>query len=188
MSALNMPAAVRPRSVQIKMIYLLTGDGAGKTTAALGMVLRALGHNLKAVVIQFLKGRKDGGEYKVKTKLGSGYSLYQFGRRQFVDLKKPRIKDKKLAANGLNFARQILKAQPPDLLVLDEINLAVATKVLDLNDVLKFLKQIPRSVNVILTGRNAPKELIKLADRVSYIKDLKHPLKKGARARKGIEY
>jgi len=170
------------------MIYIFTGNGPGKTTAALGLALRSLGHGLKVVIIQFLKGRKDIGEYKIGKKLGPRYQIYQFGRKDFINLKKPESVDFKLAQNGLNFAKQILKNRKPDLLILDEINLAAKTKILPLKEVLKFLKTIPRKTNVVLTGNPVPKEFIKLADGVSEIRKIKHPFNKGVKAIRGLEY
>jgi len=166
-------------------IYLWTGTGAGKTTSALGVALRALGHKQKVVIVQFMKGRKDIGEYKIRKKLGRKYKIYQFGRKGFVNLKKPSKKDKDLAVKGLRFAERVLK-EKPDLLVLDEINLAVACGLLNVKDVLSFLNKVPKKTCVYLIGRFAPKKLIDKADFVNEVKIIKHPRK--WKAKKGIEY
>jgi cob(I)alamin adenosyltransferase len=167
-------------------IYLYTGNGAGKTCNALGLALRSIGHNKKVVIIQFLKWWKNTGEYKVRTRLKPYYEIYQFGRKGWIGLKNLKKEDKYLAEKGLKFAENILKEKKPDLLVLDEINLTVSCDLLKTTDVLAFLDKIPKKTTVVMTGRNAPKELIKKADFVNEIKDLKHPRK--IPTTKGIQY
>ncbi|MBI2148908.1 cob(I)yrinic acid a,c-diamide adenosyltransferase [Candidatus Woesearchaeota archaeon] len=168
------------------LVYIFTGDGEGKTTAALGLGLRAIGHGKTVVVIQFMKGRKHVGEYQVQ-KLLKNYEVYQFGKEQFVDLKHPDKEDFELAKQGLEFVKQIIKKRP-DVLILDEINIAVDTGLLKLDDVLEIIRSIPKEMVVILTGRNASKKLIKEADVVSYIKDIKHIFNYGVFARKSEQY
>jgi len=163
-------------------IYLYTGNGAGKTTAALGLALRSLGHNRTVIIIQFMKGRKDIGEYKFKHK---NYSIYQFGSKNFINLKKPSLEDRFLANKGMDFILSAVKKKPK-LLILDEINLAVASKLIDLNYALHILKKIPKSVDIVLTGRRAPRALIKLADYVNEMKMVKMPRR--MTAKKGIQY
>lgn len=166
-------------------IYLWTGHGAGKTTSALGVALRCIGHKQKVIVIQFMKGRKDIGEYKIKNKLKPLYKIYQFGREGFVNLKKPSEEDKIRAQAALKFAEKKLK-EKPHLIILDEINLACAIGLLDTKEVIKFLNKAPKKINIYLIGRYAPKELIKKADFVNKVIEVKHP--KYWRAKKGIEY
>ena len=177
-------------------IYLFTGDGEGKTSAALGHALRAVGHNKKAIIIQFLKGRKNIGEFMFKHK---NYEIFQFGRPQFVTKVKGKHKfkfkmakisaeeikeqDKKLANDALKFANSVIKKKP-FLLVLDEINVALYFKLIRLKDVLNLVKMIPKETNLVLTGRNAPEELIKIADVVTEMKVIKAP----DIARSGVEY
>lgn len=168
-------------------IYLWTGNGWGKTTSALGVALRAIGHGKRVVIIQFMKGRKDIGEYKVRKRLKPNYEIYQFGRRGWVDLKNPSKKDKELAHQGLEFAKKIVKTKP-FLLILDEINLAVAVGLLSLKEVLEFLDSIPKTITVYLTGRYAPKELMNRADYVTEITAIKHPKIHLRKAKKGIDY
>lgn len=167
-------------------IILYTGDGGGKTTAALGLALRSLGHRHNVVMIQFMKGRKDVGEYLIKERLSPGFDVYQFGREEFVNLKKPDRIDRELAEKGLKFCREVL-SRKPDLLILDEINIAVAAGLLNLDDVLAFLEEIPGGMIVVLTGRYASKELMEKADYVVEINDLKRPVEE-IPPRKGIEY
>jgi cob(I)alamin adenosyltransferase len=166
-------------------VYLYTGNGAGKTANALGLALRCIGHKKKVIIIQFLKWWKNTGEYKIRKKLYPYYEIYQFGRKGWIGLQNLDKEDKKLAEKGLSFAEKMLKKKP-DLLVLDEINLALHCKLLDAKDVLKFLEKVPKKTTIVLTGRNAPKELIKKADFVNEIRDIKHPKK--IPTTKGIQY
>lgn len=169
----------------VKNIYLWTGNGWGKTTSALGVALRAIGHKKKVIIIQFMKGRKYIGEYKISKRLRPYYNIYQFGKKDFVNLKKPSLNDRILAGKGFDFIDKAIK-QKPFLLILDEINLACAIKLLNTDKVIEKLKSIPKSITVYLTGRYAPKKLIKIADYVSEIKAVRHPKK--YKTRKGIDY
>ena len=168
-------------------IYVYTGEGAGKTTSALGLALRSIGHGHKVVIIQFMKGRKDIGEYKVREKLAPLYDIYQFGSEKFVDLKNPSEDDKKKAAEGLEFAGK-KAAEAPDLLILDEINIAIHYGLLEKESVLSFLGKVPEKTVVVLTGRYAPKDILDKADFVNEINDVKHPLEDGIEAKEGIQY
>lgn len=171
-----------------KNVYLWTGDGWGKTTSALGVAMRAIGHGHKVVVVQFMKGRKEVGEYKIMKRLKPNYSIYQFGRREFINLKNPAKRDKELARKGFEFAKNVVKKKP-NLLILDEMNLAVKIGLLDEKEIIDFLDSIPRSINVYLTGRYATKGLMKRADYVTEIKAKKHPpIRKDQPAKKGIDY
>jgi cob(I)alamin adenosyltransferase len=167
-------------------IVVYTGDGGGKTAAALGLALRTAGHKKKAVIIQFMKGRKDIGEYMVAKRLAPDYEIYQFGTPNFIDLKNPSKDDKDRAQKGLEYAKTALEKKP-GLLVLDEINIATAVGLLDKNEVLSFLKYIPAETITILTGRNAPAEYIDYADYVMEVRNVKRPAK-DARVRAGFEY
>lgn len=172
----------------LKNIYLWTGNGWGKTTSALGVSLRAIGHGHRVIIVQFMKGRKYIGEYKVRNRLKPNYKIHQFGREEFVNMKKPSAKDKELAKKGFEFAKEAVRKKP-NLLILDEINIAVRIGLLDINEVLEFLDNVPKNITVYLTGRYAPKRLIKRADYVTEVKAVKHPpLKKGQPAKKGIDY
>ncbi|MCS7120846.1 MAG: cob(I)yrinic acid a,c-diamide adenosyltransferase [Candidatus Bathyarchaeota archaeon] len=169
------------------LIHLYTGDGEGKSITAFGLALRSVGHGYKVIIIQFMKGRKDIGEYKIKDRLSPEYEIYQFGRKGFVDLKNPLPIDRKLANEGLAFAKEALKRKP-HLLILDEINLAVAAGLIRVEDVLSLLDSVPPSTTVVLTGRMAPKELVDRADLVTEMREIRHPMRKGVPARRGIEY
>ena len=167
-------------------IYLYTGTGGGKTTNALGLALRSVGHRRKVVIIQFLKWWKNIGEYKIRKRLAPYYEIYQFGRKGWIGLGNLGEEDKKLAEKGLEFAEKVVREKKPHLLVLDEINLAVHCKLLDANEVVEFLEEIPNKTDVVLTGRYAPKGLIEKADFVNEVKDIKHP--KEIPTTKGIQY
>lgn len=167
-------------------IYLYTGTGAGKTTNALGLALRSVGHKHKVVIIQFLKWWKNTGEYKIRKMLAPYYEIYQFGRKGWHGLSSLGEEDKKLARKALKFAEKIVKEKKPHLLVLDEINLAVYCKLLDVKEVLEFLDKIPKKTDVVLTGRYAQKELIERAEFVNEVKDIKYP--EEMVTTKGIQY
>lgn len=157
------------------MVYLYTGEGGGKTTNALGLALRCLGHGYRVVIIQFLKWWENTGEYKFR-KMCPNYEIRQFGRKGWIGLDNLDERDKELSRKALEFAKKVVK-QKPRLLVLDEINLALDRKVLEVNEVIDFLNTVPKETNVVLTGRHAPKELIEFADFVNEIIDVKHPKK-----------
>lgn len=184
------------------MIYLYTGTGGGKTTNALGLALRSVGHGRKVVIVQFLKWWKKTGEYKIAEKLKPFYEIYQFGRAGWFELEGDRKTykfgdmsftvnsleelDKKLAQEGLEFAKKCIKEKKPDLLVLDEINLALHWKLLDVKEVVEFLKSIPKNIDIVLTGRYAQQELIDASDFVNEVSSLKQP--PTVPATEGIQY
>jgi cob(I)alamin adenosyltransferase len=156
-------------------IYLYTGTGGGKTANALGLALRSVGHERKVVIIQFLKWWKNTGEYKIRQKLQPFYEIYQFGRYGWIGLDNLGEEDRKVTKEGLEFAKKVVEEKKPHLLVLDEINLALHCRMLEIEEVLEFLDSVPDETDVVLTGRYAPKKLIDRADFVNEVKDLKHP-------------
>jgi len=170
--------------MQMGLIYLFTGNGKGKTTSALGTAIRALGYGKKVAVIQFMKGWATGEKRFFKA---HGHEFYQFGRKEFVDFKNPSEEDKKLAEDGLKFAKEKLKERP-FLIVLDELNVAIAANLVTIKEVLGLLNSIPEETNVIITGRYAKKELIDRADLVTDMKEIKHPFQKGKSAVKGLDF
>lgn len=168
------------------LVILYTGTGAGKTTSALGLALRCVGHGLKVVVIQFMKGRRDIGEYLVKGKLAPEYEIYQFGRAGWVDLSSPSDEDRELALRGLDFAEKLVLEEKPFLLILDEVNLAAAINLIPMDKLMNFLSKIPKETHVVLTGRYAPPELVNRADIVNFVVEVKYSKK--LFAIKGISY
>ena len=167
-------------------IYLYTGTGAGKTANALGLALRSVGHKRKVVIIQFMKWWKNTGEYKIRDMLSPYYEIYQFGRKDWVGLSNLGDEDRTLAHKALEFAEKIVKEKKPNLLVLDEINLALYCNLLDLRDIMEFLEKLPKKTDVVLTGRYAPKELVDKADFANEVVAVKYP--KDMVTTQGIHY
>ncbi len=169
-------------------VYLYYGTGGGKTANALGLALRSVGHEKRVVIIQFLKWRRDIGEYLIRKKLAPFYEIYQFGREAWLGTEEKYEEyagekfevetfnraDKELARRALDFAAEVLK-QKPHLLVLDEIGLASSWGLLSVEDVIDLLDRIPTETTVVLTGRLAPKELIDRAEFVNIVQEIKMP-------------
>jgi len=154
-------------------IFLYTGTGAGKTTNAIGLAVRAVGHGLRVVIIQFMKGLKTG-EYLVAERLKPWYEIHLVGREGWVDLKKPSEEDKEIARKGLSLAREKLREKPA-LLVLDELALATYIGLVPVEEVLKLLDELPEETDVVITGRYAPPELFNRADFVNMVVEVKSP-------------
>jgi cob(I)alamin adenosyltransferase len=169
------------------LVHVLTGDGPGKTTSALGRALRAIGHGYKVHMIMFVKGKSDYGEILLSKKIPN-FTLAFSGRDAFVDRKKPENIDYELARKNLDLAKQVIMSREYDVVILDEINVAIDFGLVGLDDVIDLVKKKPREVEVILTGRHAKQELIDLADYVTEMREIKHPYLKGTLAREGIEY
>jgi cob(I)alamin adenosyltransferase len=168
------------------LVQVYTGSGKGKTSAAFGLALRALGRGLKVYVIQFIKGGFDYGELYMVGKL-SDLKLKAFGRGRFIT-DKPTGEDIRLAEDALRLAKQVIESGEYDIAILDEINVALDLRLIKLDEVLDLIKNKPRNVEIVLTGRSAPEEIIDIADLVTDMKEVKHPFSKGCQARKGIEY
>lgn len=169
------------------LVQVYTGNGKGKTSAAFGLALRAIGRGLHVYIIQFIKGGFDYGELHVVKKLPN-LSLKAFGRGEFIDEEHPKDEDYKNAQNALQLANNIVTEGKHDIVILDEINVALSLRLIKLESVLKLLKQRPNHVELVLTGRHAPNEILQAADLVTDMKDVKHPYREGFQARKGIEY
>ncbi|NIM44806.1 MAG: cob(I)yrinic acid a,c-diamide adenosyltransferase [Nitrososphaeria archaeon] len=169
------------------LIQIYTGDGKGKTTAALGLAVRACGHGFKVYMIQFMKAGWDYGELKTAMEL-SNFTIRQFGRPVFVDKNNPSQIDIALANEAFDHAEEIVKSGKYDLVILDEINVALDYKLIALEKVLDLVRNKPEGVELILTGRNAPKELIEIADLTTEMRDIKHPYAKGIHGRRGVDY
>jgi cob(I)alamin adenosyltransferase len=169
------------------IVQVYTGDGKGKTSAAFGLALRAIGRGLKVYVIQFIKGGFDYGELYVVDKLPN-ITLRAFGRGKFVTQQPPGEEDVRLAEEAFQLAKKIVESGKYDMVVLDEINVALNLKLISLEEVLELIRRKPRHVELVLTGRYAPEQIIEAADLVTEMREVKHPFKKGCQARKGIEY
>ena len=181
------------------LVHVYTGDGKGKTSASLGLALRAIGNNLSVHMIQFLKSGYTGEIYSAK-KLG--FVIDQFGVdalkekqkhfEEFADrtgrfIFQPDIKEKDAAVQGWEHAKKIITSNEYDVVILDEINCVLEKGLIPIEEVLKIVRDHGK-VELILTGRDAPKELMEIADYVSVVNRIKHPWQKGIIARKGIEY
>jgi cob(I)alamin adenosyltransferase len=167
-------------------VHVYTGNGKGKTTAALGLGLRAVGAGLKVHMIQFMKGRRYSEIDSVKNL--SNFTISQFGRDEFVNKEKPEKIDIDLAKKGLAFAKDVIKSGKHDLVILDEINVAVDYKLIALEDVINLIKEKPEKLELVLTGRYVHPEIVKISDLVTEMLEIKHPYQKGVSCRKGIDF
>lgn len=168
------------------LVQVYTGNGKGKTTASLGLAMRAMGHGFKVIMIQFMKGRVNYGELKSAERMG--LKIVQFGRPTFVDRNNPAKEDVEEAQRGLSFAREVISSGEYDMVILDEINVALDFKLISLDDVIRLIDEKPPHVELVLTGRYAPAKLIERADLVSEVMEVKHPYRRGVEMRKGIDY
>lgn len=169
------------------LVEIFTGSGKGKTSTALGMVLRALGHGFRVHIIFFMKGNYPYGERNMLPQL-TNVSFQSFGHEQFVDPQNVKAEEREQAGEALQAARSAIASSKFDLVVLDEVNVAVAWRLIEVEDLLKLIDEKPQNVELILTGRYADQRLIERADLVTEMVDIKHPYQKGIKARKGIEY
>ncbi len=169
------------------LVQVYTGDGRGKTTSALGQALRAAGHGLPVYIIQFMKGWPHYGELAA-LQHQPGITLRQFGRAGFVDRQHPEPIDVQMAQEALAHARQVVQTGAHSLVILDEINVALDWGLVALEDVLHLIAERPRHVELVLTGRGAPAELIAVADLVTEMREIKHPYQQGIVSRRGIDY
>jgi cob(I)alamin adenosyltransferase len=173
-------------SLKKGLIHVYTGDGKGKTTAAIGLGIRAVGAGLSVYMIQFMKGRR----YSELDGLSTvpHFTVIQFGRDEFVSKETPAQVDIDLAVQGFAHAREIIQNGTYDVVILDEINVALDYHLLLLQDILSLLKEKPEHVELVLTGRYAHPKVIKQADVVSEILEIKHPYQKGVQCRMGIDW
>lgn len=166
-------------------VHVYTGNGKGKTSAALGLALRALGYGMKVYIAQFLKGMDYGELHSLKR--FENVTLERFGRPRFIH-GKPDEEDVKLAMEGLKRCREVVSSGEYDIVIMDEANIAVFLGLISVKDLLEVIAKRHERTEVIITGRYAPKELIDVADLVTEMVEIKHYYSKGVQARKGIEY
>ncbi len=175
------------------LILINTGNGKGKTTAALGMALRAFGNGQKVLILQFIKGAWKYGELKAIEKLGEGIEIRQLGDG-FVRHNKENANDEDFAKHrekalaAWDEVRREVMSDKWDLIILDEVNYAIGFGLLETEWVVELLQRKPERLNMVLTGRNARPELVEMADTVTEMNPIKHAYQKGIRARRGIEY
>lgn len=167
-------------------IIIHTGDGKGKTTAALGTAFRALGHGQKVCVVQFIKGQGQYGERLLAKKLDN--LDWHICGKGFVFKKENVEADRKIAQEGFELARNIISSDRYDLVILDELTYLPALGFLEVEKVVEAIRAKPARLTVIITGRNAASELIEIADTVSEIKAVKHAYQQGIKAQKGVEF
>ena len=182
------PAVKKPTIKTAKgLVIVITGNGKGKTTAAFGQALRAIGQGYKVFVLQFMKGRKYG-EFIAAEKYLPHLTIRMSGLDSFVMRDNPAAIDIELAQKGLDMAKKVIKSGKYDMVILDEINVALDFKLIALTEVIELINNKPSNLDLILTGRYAPPEIIELADTVSEIKEIKHHYATGIKDRAGIEY
>jgi cob(I)alamin adenosyltransferase len=168
-------------------IQVYTGNGKGKTTAALGLAFRAMGSGLRTYIGQFMKGRKYSELNTAKT-MSDFITIEQYGKLDFTYTKdQPDPENVEMAENGMTKAKKAMLSGKYDIIVLDEINTAHFFHLITINEMLDFIKAKPDGVELVFTGRYAPQELIDIADLVTEMVEVKHYYKKGTISRKGIE-
>jgi cob(I)alamin adenosyltransferase len=167
-------------------VQVYTGNGKGKTTAALGLSIRAAGAGKRVFIGQFLKSGQFS-EISALKRYFKSIKIHQYGKKRFASQRTLK-NDKKNVSKGFNEVLKVVFSEKFDIIILDEINFAVGTGLLDPMKLINLIKDKPKHTELVLTGRNAPKEIINIADLVTEMKEIKHYYKKGIKARIGIEY
>lgn len=177
-----------PKEKGLLIVY--TGNGKGKTTAALGLCVRACGYDLKVAIVQFVKGSWQYGELDGIKRLEPNVELIRKGKGfvGIIDDKLPRSEHENAAGEALLFVDKLIQSGKYNIVILDELNVAVSLGLIEINDVLKILANKPADLDIIITGRDAHEKLIEVADLVTEMKEIKHPYQKGILAKKGIDY
>ncbi len=172
------------------LIVIYTGKGKGKTTAALGIVLRAVGHGFKVLMIQFIKGEWYYGELSSANRLTPEFEMIAAGKGfiGILDDDHEFKEHRKSAQDALILAKEKILSKEYDIIILDEINYAINLKLLSTNQVLELIKIRPKKTSIVLTGNHAPDEIIKAADLVTEMNEIKHPYQQGIKAKRGIDY
>lgn len=169
------------------LVQIYTGNGKGKTTAAIGAIVRAAGYGLKVYLVSFMKGDYAYGEYNILSKIPN-VRLSSFGFRHLIDPANLKPEDKEEAIMALAKAREAMCSGEYDLVVLDEVNVALGYNLIEVDEVIRLIEDKPPGVELILTGRYVDNRLIERADLVTEMVKVKHPYDEGIKARKGIEY
>lgn len=176
--------------MQKGLIIVFTGNGKGKSSAALGITLRAFGHNMHVSFVQFIKSPSNTGEAMAAERLSSQIEFVSMGKGfvNYRDNAASPDEHKKAAAHALSTAQQRILTGSWDIVVLDEINNAVQLGLVDIGDVLKLVRSKPPKLHLVLTGRDAHPDLIEAADLVTEMREIKHPFESGVKAQKGVDY
>jgi cob(I)alamin adenosyltransferase len=171
------------------LVIVHTGEGKGKTTAAMGMALRAAGHDFKVLMIQFIKGGWEYGELTSIKKLNPNFKIVPMGTG-FTNLghRKPNENDIKIASHAWEYSKERIASGEYDMIILDEINYAVSYGLIPVDEVVEAVRSRPRHTHMVLTGRNADPKIIEMADLVTEMKLIKHPFRSGIKAQEGIEF
>ena len=172
------------------LVIVYTGKGKGKTTAALGMVLRAVGHGFKVAMIQFIKGSWYYGELTSSSRLEPDFELVAAGKGfvGIMDDNKPKEDHVRAAREALQISREKITSGKYDIIILDEINYAVNLKLISADDVLELIKLRPKKITLVLTGNYANDKVIEAADLVTEMKEIKHPYREGRKAKRGVDF
>lgn len=183
---------INPNWAKHGYIQVYTGNGKGKTTASLGLAMRALGRNWKVLIIMFTKGGNDYGELnsfrELSPQISENLKIVQAGLDRIIYKSNQTQKDEEEIKKGWELAKSAIKNHDYQLIILDEANIAIDLEILDVNEVVDVLKNKPEDVEIVLTGRNAHPKIIEIAHLVSNIEPVKHYWDIGVSARKGIEY
>ena len=172
------------------LTIVYTGKGKGKTTAALGIALRATGYKKKICMIQFIKGSWHYGEMESSKRLEPEFEMVAIGKGfvGIIDDKSPKEDHQKIAKEAIKISNEKMQSEKYDIVILDEVNYAVNLNLISLEDVLNLIKSKPQNVDLVLTGNYAKEEVIEAADLVTEMKEIKHPFQKGIKAKEGIDF
>ena len=172
------------------LVIVYTGGRKGKTTASLGMALRAVGYNHKICMIQFIKGSWHYGEIDSSKRLEPEFEIIAAGKGfvGIIDDNSPKEEHEKVAKEAIKICKEKIQSEKYDIIILDEVNYAINLGLIDVIDVLDLIKTKPPQLNLVLTGNHAVPEIIELADLVTEMKEIKHPFQKGIKAKKGIDF
>jgi len=172
------------------LVIVYTGNGKGKTTAALGMALRAVGYGKKICMIQFIKGSWHYGEMDSSRRLEPEFEMTAIGKGfvGIIDDKSPREDHEKIAREAVKISKEKISSNRYDMVILDEINYAINLNLVDVEDMVEMIKTKPEALDLVLTGNYAKREIVDLADLVTEMKEVKHPYKAGIKAKRGIDF
>ena len=172
------------------LVIVYTGNGKGKTTAALGLAIRAVGYEHKVCMLQFIKGSWHYGEMDSSKKLEPNFELIAIGKGfvGILDDNSPREEHEKYAAEALRVCREKIFSEKYNVVILDEVNYAINLGLIDVQEIIKLIKEKPSNLDLVLTGRDVKEEIVELADLVTEMKEIKHPFKSGIKAKKGIDF
>jgi cob(I)alamin adenosyltransferase len=192
MTEFNQNNLINPNWAQHGYLQVYTGNGKGKTTASLGLAMRALGRDWKVLIVMFTKGGNDYGELnsfrQLSEKIADNLTIVQAGLDRVIYKSNENEQDHKKIKKGWNLVKKAVKNDEYQLIIMDEANIAIDMGILDVDEVIKVLKSKPDEMEIVLTGRNAHPKIIEIAHLVSRIEPVKHYWDKGVYARKGIEY